>query len=110
MPLATMAELARWRGEDWYGRDKGSLLRLADLTATSLLDPSGFEKRTGKKQFIPEGGNLSWTVWLLDQRLQQREAVKTLAARGPFLNTQMGGNPALTRASIERGPAFLKAK
>jgi poly(beta-D-mannuronate) lyase len=101
MPLATIAELSRSRGEDWYLRNDGALLRLASLVADGLLDPTWFAQKTGKTQKVPGEGNLSWTVWMADMPLRNAAKVKDLASRGPFLNSQMGGNPEMTRKSVK---------
>ncbi|MEC5385940.1 alginate lyase family protein [Uliginosibacterium sp. H3] len=101
MPLSTIAELSRARGENWYTRGDGALFRLASLVADGLLDPSWFAQKTGKAQKVPEGGNLSWTVWMADMPLRNADKVKELARRGPFMNSQMGGNPEMTCKSVK---------
>lgn len=104
LPLAVMAELAASRNEDWLTRGEGRLLRLAEKVADGLLDPSWFAQQTGKTQKVPVEGNLSWTVLLAGQPVRNPAALQELAARGPFFNSQSGGNPALTRLSARGKP------
>lgn len=104
MPLAAMAELAHSRHEDWYARGDGRLLRLAEKVTDGVLDPAWFVEQTGKRQELPAEGYLGWSVLLADQPLRNRDKLQALAARGPFFNAQMGGNPALTRQSARNQP------
>lgn len=102
LPLSTIAELARFKGENWYQRGNGKLLRLAEVTADGLTDPSWFEKETGTKQKLPSPGNMYWTILFKDQPLRNKEKVMALAAKGPYFHTQSGGDADMTRASVDQ--------
>jgi poly(beta-D-mannuronate) lyase len=99
MPLAAMAELARVRGENWFERGNGKIFVLADLVIEGWTDPAWFAAQTGKKQTIPSVGNLSWTIWFLDQPIRNKAQLIELTKKGPFYNTQIGGDPAMTQKS-----------
>jgi poly(beta-D-mannuronate) lyase len=60
MPLVVMAELARSRGEDWYGLSDNALHRLAMLTMTGLASPTGFAGVAGAPQQEPVNPGAGW--------------------------------------------------
>ncbi|MGQ0671809.1 MAG: alginate lyase family protein [Hyphomicrobium sp.] len=60
MPLVTLTELARRRGEDWYAFGNGAVGRLVDLTARGLADPAVFDDLAGVLQQRPVKTGAGW--------------------------------------------------
>jgi poly(beta-D-mannuronate) lyase len=60
MPLVTLAELGRARGEDWYGLNNGALHRLVDATIKGVADPALFERRVGVAQDKAPWAGVVW--------------------------------------------------
>lgn len=60
MPLVVLAELARARGEDWYGRGNRALPRLADRTLSGLARPEQFDTLAGIRQHRPPNARAGW--------------------------------------------------
>lgn len=104
LPLASIATLARWKGEDWFNRDGGKVMRLGELIADGILDPSWFETQTGKKQKVPGEGNLGWSVLMQHLPMRNKDKVAILVAKGEHYSTTAGGDPEMTLRSIARKP------
>jgi poly(beta-D-mannuronate) lyase len=72
-PLVVMAELAASKGEDWYALGGGALHRLVALSHRGLMDPAGFDARTGVAQERPLNARAGW-LQLYDRRFPARLA------------------------------------
>lgn len=99
-PLVLMAELARSRGEDWYGRDDARLARLARRVLDGVRDPTWFQARTGRPQEVPRGGILGWVEFYRRADPALQPAIAPLLAQAPFRNARLGGDLSLR---AERG-------
>lgn len=60
MPLVTLAELGRARGEDFYALGGGALDRLVDVTVRGLVAPELFDKLAGEAQERPVALGAGW--------------------------------------------------
>jgi len=60
MPLVVLAELARFKEEDWYAMGDGALHRLVDVTLRGLNDPALFDQLAGVPQQRPVGAGAGW--------------------------------------------------
>ena len=69
--LVVLADIAAAKGADWYALGDGALHRLVGATATGLVDPAGFARRTGLAQDRPVSPRAGW-LQLYDRRFPGR--------------------------------------
>ncbi len=60
MPLVTLAELARAKGEDWYALNDGALHRLVHVTVKGVAEPNLLEARVGVRQDAAPWSGMAW--------------------------------------------------
>ena len=100
MPLATLAEIARARGEDFYSLGGGALGRLAGLTARGLADPSVFDKLAGVPQERPVNPGSGWlTLYRLHASLDPPGLLHV-----PPGHRWLGGDTAILRSALDQRP------
>lgn len=98
MPLLTLAELARWKGESWH--EPGDALgRLADLTVRGAADPEVFARRAGAAQDLAGGLGAGWLALYETAR---PEAGTHSAIELPSSHPWLGGNVLLLHDLISR--------
>lgn len=97
-PLVMMAELARLRGEDWYGENHHAIDRLARRVAQGYADPSWFAAHAGVAQEPPKvSGSTGW-VDFYRLRAPDPDVFAALSAQGPFREPRLGGDLTLMAA------------
>src|SRR5579859_540250 len=93
-PLVLMAEMARRRGEDWYGYREGQIDRLAARVAEGYADPSWFAAHARTPQAPEDSKPTGETGWVEFCRLRapHPERFAALHAAGPFDDPRAGGD------------------
>lgn len=101
-PLVAMAELARLRGEDWYGLGGGALHRLIRLTFDGLADPAVFERLARHPQERPPGTGAGWLALYGDRFPERlpRASVDRPWPDVPHKHRWLGGDVRQLRAAI----------
>ncbi|MEZ5730660.1 MAG: alginate lyase family protein [Burkholderiaceae bacterium] len=77
-PLVALAELARAKGEDFYGLERGALHRLVSFTARALESPLLMDRAAGIAQERPIKPGAGW-AYLYARRFPGRDS-KAIAA------------------------------
>lgn len=99
-PLVMMAEIARLRGEDWYGENENAIHRLALRVSAGYANPAWFTERSGVEQEPPKVGGFTGWVEFYRKRVPDPSAFDALHAQGPFREPRLGGDLTLM---AERG-------
>lgn len=100
MPLVTLAEIARARGEDFYAAGDGALDRLAGLTAKGLADPAVFDRLAGVAQERPVNPGSGWLALF---RLHAALDLPGLPAVPPG-HRWLGGDTAILHSALGQPP------
>lgn len=90
VPLVMMAEEARLLDEDWYSRGDHKLERLAQRIVSGLAHPDWFAERTGQRQEIPQGNQLSWML-LYRQASPTPHQFEAWIPQGHMNDSRLGG-------------------
>jgi poly(beta-D-mannuronate) lyase len=93
-PLVLMAEMARRRGEDWYGYRNHRIDLLADRVAAGYADPSWFARSASTPQAPQDAKPIGETGWVEFYRLRavHPERFEALHAAGPYDDPRAGGD------------------
>ncbi len=100
MPLVTLAEIARARGEDFFQLGGDALDRLAGLTAKGLADPAVFDRLAGVPQERPVNPGAGW---LALYRLHRPFDPPGLPVVSPG-HRWLGGDTAILHAVLDQRP------
>ncbi|WP_370678778.1 alginate lyase family protein [Comamonas sp. GB3 AK4-5] len=91
-PLVLMAELARLRGEDWYGDNHHAIDRLARRVAEGWSDASWFAEQAGVPQEVGKPGRSSGWVEFYRLRTPEPAIFEGMHAYAPFHDPTLGGD------------------
>jgi poly(beta-D-mannuronate) lyase len=97
-PLVLSAEIASWRGEDWWSRRDHALRRLVDRVAAGIADPDRFSQLVGVPVEIPTGGTIAWAAFV-----ERRFADAPRFPPGPRRQSWLGGDLAALAAARSAG-------
>ncbi len=85
MPLVVLAELARFKEEDWYAMGDGALHRLVDVTLRGLNDPALFDQLAGVQQQRPVGAGAGWLqIYGASYPDRLKEFMPSMQSRSPL--------------------------
>jgi len=97
MPLMTLAELARLKGENWEALGNGALGRLADTTIKGAANPELFRTLAGADQEQPPSLGAGWLPLYLERH---PEAAAPADIETPSGHRWLGGNVLLLAKAL----------
>jgi poly(beta-D-mannuronate) lyase len=108
MPLVVLAEIARSRGEDFYGLENGALHRLVALTLDGFVDPTRFERLAGTRQILVSSSPGAGWLALYSPHFPGRVPAGTPAQRTS--DRRLGGDVLLLTTVLAQTPRGTKTR